>query len=51
MFIVEGNMEDLDNKWILEGRNDCPEKDTTPATLGLTNMASMWFLSFLLNQL
>lgn len=38
--IVEGNMEDLDNKWILEGRNDCPEKDTTPATLGLTNMAS-----------
>ncbi|XP_056014065.1 glutamate receptor ionotropic, NMDA 1-like isoform X4 [Ostrea edulis] len=40
----KGNMEDLDNKWILEGRNDCPEKDTTPATLGLTNMASVFLM-------
>jgi len=32
-------MEDLDGKWILAKDTACPEKDTSPATLGLTNMA------------
>ena len=32
-------MEDLDGKWILVKDTQCPEKDTAPATLGLTNMA------------
>ena len=32
-------MEQLDGKWILVKDTKCPEKDTSPATLGLTNMA------------
>ena len=35
-------MEDLDGKWILAKDTACPEKDTSPATLGLTNMAGMY---------
>lgn len=34
-----GAMENLDRKWILVKDTKCPEKDTSPATLGLTNMA------------
>ena len=34
-----GQMEKLDNKWILVESSDCPQRDHTPATLGLTNMA------------
>lgn len=34
-----GYMEDLDSKWILIESTDCPERENTPATLGLTNMA------------
>ena len=34
-----GQMEKLDNKWILVESTDCPQRDHTPATLGLTNMA------------
>ena len=32
-------MEGLDGKWIQVDDTKCPEKDTSPATLGLTNMA------------
>lgn len=35
-------MEQLDNKWILVKDTKCPEKDTSPATLGLTNMAGVY---------
>ncbi|WAR06851.1 NMDA1-like protein [Mya arenaria] len=35
-----GQMEKLDNKWILIESTECPERDHTPATLGLTNMAA-----------
>ena len=41
----EGEMEKLDNKWILVESTDCPERDHTPATLGLTNMAGKVKLS------
>lgn len=34
-----GEMENLDSKWILIESTDCPERENTPATLGLTNMA------------
>ena len=34
-------MEELDNRWILVKDTMCPEKDTSPATLGLTNMAGV----------
>ena len=35
-------MEELEGKWILLKDNKCPEKDTSPATLGLTNMAGKY---------
>ena len=38
-----GQMEKLDNKWILVESSDCPQRDHTPATLGLTNMAGRFF--------
>lgn len=34
-----GFMEQLDAKYILANDGKCPEKDMSPATLGLTNMA------------
>ena len=37
--ITAGYMEVLDNKWILLSDTKCPERDASPATLGLTNMA------------
>ncbi len=37
--ISVGYMEQLDGKWILVKDTKCPEKDSSPATLGLTNMA------------
>ena len=42
--VTGGYMEQLDNKWILVKDTKCPEKDTSPATLGLTNMAGMVFI-------
>ena len=41
-------MENLDRKWILVKDTKCPEKDTSPATLGLTNMAGRTALSLAL---
>ena len=41
-FIVSmtaGKMEVLDNNWIIVSDTKCPERDASPATLGLTNMA------------
>lgn len=33
-------MEELDNRWILvDSKSQCPEGNSAPATLGLTNMA------------
>ena len=40
-------MEDLDNKWILQGEDDqCPNRAERqkPATLGLRNMAGVFIL-------
>ena len=35
-----GFMEELDNRWILvDSKSHCPEGNSAPATLGLTNMA------------
>lgn len=42
--IPDGSMEDLDGKWILAKDTACPEKDTSPATLGLTNMAGSYIM-------
>ena len=39
MIILDGSMEDLDGKWIMAKDTACPEKEASPATLGLTNMA------------
>ncbi|XP_052811144.1 glutamate [NMDA] receptor subunit 1-like isoform X2 [Mya arenaria] len=39
-----GQMEKLDNKWILIESTECPERDHTPATLGLTNMAGVFMM-------
>ena len=39
LLLVGGYMEGLDGKWIQVDDTKCPEKDTSPATLGLTNMA------------
>jgi len=39
-------MEDLDGKWILAKDTACPEKDASPATLGLPNMAGQRIVAF-----
>lgn len=41
-----GRMEELDNKWILNESTDCSEseRDSAPATLGLTNMAGVFMM-------
>lgn len=40
-----GYMEDLDNKWILQGGDKCDNKNEKfPATLGLKNMAGVFIL-------
>ena len=46
-----GFMEQLDGRWILVKDAKCPEKDTSPATLGLTNMAGKWTCSLMLNAI
>ena len=51
MIIADGSMEDLDGKWILAKDTACPEKDASPATLGLPNMAGqhseqLWLFLF-----
>jgi len=38
-------MEVLDNKWILLSDTKCPERDASPATLGLTNMAGVCYVT------
>jgi len=43
VLILDGSMEDLDGKWILAKDTACPEKDASPATLGLPNMAGLHF--------
>ena len=36
-------MEELDNRWILvDSKSHCPEGNSAPATLGLTNMAGQF---------
>jgi len=44
-----GFMEKLDGRWILVKDAKCPEKNTSPATLGLTNMAGNAAAYFLAN--
>ncbi|KAK3098360.1 hypothetical protein FSP39_018756 [Pinctada imbricata] len=39
-----GTMENLDNRWILKESDDCPDSNTAPATLGLTNMAGVFMM-------
>ena len=39
LWIVGGVMEKLDSKYILSTDAECPDKDPSAATLGLTNMA------------
>jgi len=43
-FHESGYMEELDGRWILVKDTKCPEKDTSPATLGLTNMAGVFMM-------
>jgi len=43
VIVSDGSMEDLDGKWILVKDTACPEKDASPATLGLPNMAGEHF--------
>ena len=45
---IGGAMENLDRKWILVKDTKCPDKDTSPATLGLTNMAGRIAISLAL---
>ncbi|XP_050390571.1 glutamate receptor ionotropic, NMDA 1 isoform X1 [Patella vulgata] len=41
----KGFMEKLDNEWILaESTSACPESNSAPATLGLTNMAGVFMM-------
>ncbi|KAH9524988.1 Glutamate [NMDA] receptor subunit 1 [Bulinus truncatus] len=40
-----GFMEQLDNRWILvDSKSSCPESNSAPATLGLTNMAGVFMM-------
>ncbi|KAL5009627.1 hypothetical protein ScPMuIL_011932, partial [Solemya velum] len=40
-----GQMEKLDNKWIVVSDSTaCPERESAPATLGLTNMAGVFMM-------
>ncbi|XP_025097580.1 glutamate receptor ionotropic, NMDA 1-like isoform X3 [Pomacea canaliculata] len=40
-----GFMEELDNRWILvDSKSQCPEGNSAPATLGLTNMAGVFMM-------
>ncbi|KAL8615464.1 hypothetical protein ACOMHN_053800 [Nucella lapillus] len=40
-----GDMEELDNRWILvDSKSQCPEGNSAPATLGLTNMAGVFMM-------
>lgn len=40
-----GFMEKLDNRWILvDSKSQCPEGNSAPATLGLTNMAGVFMM-------
>uniref|UniRef100_Q0VIP5 Glutamate [NMDA] receptor subunit 1 n=1 Tax=Lymnaea stagnalis TaxID=6523 RepID=Q0VIP5_LYMST len=40
-----GFMEQLDNRWILvDSKSNCPESNSAPATLGLTNMAGVFMM-------
>lgn len=37
-------MEDLDTIWILRNKSSCQDDDSSPSTLGLTNMAGVFIL-------
>ncbi|CAL1298352.1 unnamed protein product [Larinioides sclopetarius] len=39
-----GYMEELDNRWILQGSETCEKNEKFPATLGLKNMAGVFIL-------
>ncbi|BFZ09236.1 hypothetical protein BsWGS_12275 [Bradybaena similaris] len=40
-----GLMEQLDSRWILvDSKSSCPESNSAPATLGLTNMAGVFMM-------
>lgn len=39
-----GIMEDLDSKWILFSNQTCVKQDSSPSTLGITNMAGVFML-------
>ena len=43
---IGGFMEKLDAKYILVNDGKCPEKDMSPATLGLTNMAGSYCYNY-----
>ena len=44
-----GDMEDLDQKWILLNNTNCEAENSFPSTLGLTNMAGKsWTLNSLI---
>jgi len=40
-----GRMESYDNKWIMQEATACDDDQSSPATLGLTNMAGELFNS------
>jgi ionotropic glutamate receptor NMDA 1 len=39
-----GNMESLDTEWIISNKSSCEDDDTSPSTLGITNMAGVFLL-------
>lgn len=43
-FHESGVMEELDSEWILVKATNCPETDTSAATLGLTNMGDVFIM-------
>lgn len=44
MFHEGGHMESLDSTWIQNAEKKCPEKTSSPATLGLQNMAGVFMM-------
>lgn len=45
VFELGGIMEELDDKWIFQGRvEQCEDQEKTPNTLGLKNMAGVFIL-------
>lgn len=44
VFVLVGQMEKYDNKWIMNGTKTCETNASSPATLGLSNMAGKLFV-------